>query len=150
MSLHIYRDKNDIPKEIRFIKDNNTFFDNNTMLLDNYATRDILKEIDQSTYVSELTYISRATQRGALFKENLSTGAKILLNILNHPDKCFSMEEVGYNVEKYLKNITDGYVYWKTPVIANSEYGDKCDILIENQHFLDWHEFVRYCMTEEE
>ena len=56
------------------------------------------------------------------------------------------MEEAGYNVEKYLQNITEGHVYWKTPVIANAKPGDKCNIWIEGHQFSDWYEFVKFCM----
>lgn len=40
-------------------------------------------------YNSPATFIGRDPSLGALYKQHLSTGTKTLLNVLNHPDKCF-------------------------------------------------------------
>lgn len=59
-------------------------------------------------YNSPATFIGRDPSLGALYKQHLSTGTKTLLNVLNHPDKCFSTIECGYNALTLLMGFTEG------------------------------------------
>lgn len=81
MSLQVYN-KTDPPMSV--IVDNDTELDSGDICTG------VLKVIDKAVYNSPATFIGRDTSLGALYKQHLSTGTKTLLNVLNHPDKCFS------------------------------------------------------------
>lgn len=71
------------------IVDNDTYFDGHTELDPGSMCAGVLKVIDKAVYNSPATFIGRDPSLGALYKQHLSTGTKTLLNVLNHPDKCF-------------------------------------------------------------
>lgn len=54
-------------------------------------------------YNSPATFIGRDPSLGALYKQHLSTGTKTLLNVLNHPDKCFSTIDIVWDGKHFTK-----------------------------------------------
>ena len=83
----------------------------------------------------------RTKELGALNKNMLSTGTKTLLNIIQHPDKCFSVCECGNNALSLLPLITEGSIYWSIPVVAYN--GDSaCDIICNGKEYKDFYEFL--------
>ena len=140
MSLIVYTslDKQNIPKYIIY---NDYFFNTETNLSNTELVNKILAEIDEATFNSELTFIGRTKEMGALNKKHLSSGAKTLINIISHPDKCFNVLECGGNALNLLPLITEGQIYWEYPVAAYDGDG-KCDIIHNGIHYTDFYEFL--------
>ena len=142
MALTIYTDIKDIEKVGKdLILINDLFFDSDTNLNDSELTDKILITIDKASYNSELTFIGRTKELGALNKNMLSTGTKTLLNIIHHPDKCFSVCECGNNVLSLLPLITDGCLYWSIPVVTY-EGDPTCDIVCNGKRYNNFYEFL--------
>lgn len=133
MSLQVYN-KTDPP--ISVIVDNDTYFDGHTELDSGDMCAGILKVIDKAVYNSPATFIGRDPSLGALYKQHLSTGTKTLLNVLNHPDKCFSTIECGYNAISYMLNFKQGNVYIpNTFIFSPGLTSDNIDIVWDGKHF---------------
>lgn len=105
MPLHVYMYAKPPDKVVRI---NDAYFLANTKLEDTEQCRRILRIIDQAEYCSEKTFIGRDKSLGALFTDNLSTGAKTLLNISQHRDLCFDTIECGNNALTLLMGFTEG------------------------------------------
>ena len=144
MSLKIYTDKKDIPKDMMFINYNDLFFAGETLLNDDISN-EIMKSIDKAAYSSPNTFVGRDKSLGSLNKGLLSTGCKTLLNIANNPDKCFDVVECGPNALSMLPLITEGNILWEVPVLHyRGNIG--CDIIINEKHFTDFRKFLSYIM----
>lgn len=142
MSLQVYN-KTDPPMNV--IVDNDTYFDGHTELDSGDTCAGVLKVIDKAVYNSPATFIGRDTSLGALYKQHLSTGTKTLLNILNHPDKCFSTVECGYNAIAYMLNFKQGNVYIpNTFIFSPGLTSDNIDIVWDGKHFTKLSELKRY------
>ncbi len=142
MALVVYTDKKDIENSGKdLVMINDLFFNYDTVLEDSELVRFILSTIDKASYNSSLTFIGRTKELGALNKNMLSTGTKTLLNIIQHPDKCFSVCECGNNALSLLPLITEGSIYWSIPVVAYN--GDSaCDIICNGKEYKDFYEFL--------
>lgn len=142
MALVVYTNKKDVEDSGRdLVMINDLFFDFETVLDDSDLVRLILSTIDKASYNSSLTFIGRTKELGALNKNMLSTGTKTLLNIIQHPNKCFSVCECGNNVLSLLPLITEGSIYWSIPVVAYN--GDSaCDIICNNKEYKNFYEFL--------
>lgn len=105
----------------------------------------ILKVIDKAVYNSPATFIGRDPSLGALYKQHLSTGTKTLLNVLSHPDKCFSTIECGYNAISYMLNFNQGNVYIpNTFIFSPGLTSDNIDIVWDGKHFTKLSELKGY------
>lgn len=78
---------------------------------------------------------------GALNKSMLSTGAKTLLNIVTHQDKCFNVCECGNNALCLLPLIKDGSIYWEVSAVAYTGDGF-CDISYNGKIYTDFYKFL--------
>lgn len=141
LSLIIYSYEHKPPKDTNIINFNDAYFDAETILNNTDIENTILSVIDKAKYSSPTSFYGRTTDKVAIVKDNLSTGAKTLLNVINHPDECFDLCECGRNVLEILPQITNGKVYWELPVIAYS--GDEqCDIIYGNKRYTNFYEFL--------
>lgn len=148
MSLTIYSAKHMPPKGTNIIDINDAFFDAETDLGNTELEREILSKIDKARYCSTSSFYGRTTDKVSIPKDNLSTGAKTLLNIISHPEICFNLCECGRNALEMLPKITDGIVYWEIPVIAYS--GDeKCSIVYCDKIYTDFYEFLEAVERED-
>lgn len=139
MSLVIYTNVDDVESSGKeLIKFNDMFFDIETNLEDTEFTRKVLDAIDKASYNSPFTFTGRTEGLGTLNKNMLSTGAKTLLNIVAHPQKCFDVCECGDNVLSLLPLIPDGSIYWETPVVVCNDI--KCDILCNGKRYTDFYD----------
>ena len=142
MALYIYTNKEDIDKSGKdLITINDLFFDSETTLKDCKIVKTILLTIDRAKYNSDLTFIGRTKELGALNKSMLSTGTKTLLNVLQHPDKCFDVCECGNNVLSLLPLITEGSIYWSIPTVAYTGKPE-CDIVCNGKEYKDFYKFL--------
>lgn len=142
MALYIYTNKEDIDKSGKdLITINDLFFDSETTLKDCKIVKTILLTIDRAKYNSDLTFIGRTKELGALNKSMLSTGTKTLLNVLQHPDKCFDVCECGNNVLSLLPLITEGSIYWSISTVAYTGKPE-CDIVCNGKEYKDFYKFL--------
>ena len=136
MSLQVYN-KTDPPMSV--IVDNDTYFDGHTELDSGDMCAGVLKVIDKAVYNSPATFIGRDTSLGALYKQHLSTGTKTLLNVLSHPDKCFSTIECGYNsISSRAMYIPNTFIF--SPGLTS----DNIDIVWDGKHFTKLSELKGY------
>lgn len=145
--LKIYRTCDEVPKGIRIVRDNDTYFNYHTVLQNNAFTREILYTIDKAQYVSEFTVLGRTKALGSLNKQVLSTGTKTILNILNNPNDCFDVSGCGDNALKFLPRVTDGNVIWDMPCLAYCGAPD-CNIEYKGKAYRNFYEFL--CAVEKE
>lgn len=97
--------------------------------------------VDNDTYFDGHTELDS----GDMYKQHLSTGTKTLLNVLNHPDKCFSTIECGYNAISYMLNFKQGNVYIpNTFIFSPGLTSDNIDIVWDGKHFTKLSELKRY------
>jgi hypothetical protein len=142
VSLIIYSDIESVKADKKdLILVNDSFFDTNTVLQDNTLVREVLSKVDKAEYNTDLTFRSRTKEMGALNKNNLSTGTKTILNILEHKDKCFSVSECGNNVLCFIPQIKEGCIYWDIPAVAYTGCPD-CDIQYKGKNYTDFYEFL--------
>lgn len=148
MSLVVYTHKEDIPSSIKYESNNDLFFDQ-TPLTDDDICKRILSVIDKAKYLDENKFTLEEEGYGEINKENLSTGCKTLLNILNNPDKCFNVIECGQNALKLLSEFTEGNILWETPILFLLDDLD-CDIISDNKKFTKLNDFLSYYMDRED
>lgn len=141
MSLHIYLDKKDIPTGLSLIRENDVFFNGMTYLQNDEVTCKILHDIDDAVYHSKDTIIGKKRSLGALNKSYLSTGVKTILNIKEHPEKCFSLLESGNNVLKLLHLLTEGHAFLDGRVCISGKRFP-CDKEFDGRLYTDFIEFT--------
>lgn len=141
MSLAVYTSKDKIPSNIQLICNNDVFFVGYTDIPDDNLTKQLLQNIDGVKRVSDTLFESKFVEGMSLSKDMLSTGTKTLLNITQHPDKCFSTIECGENALTCLKSITTGHALVEVCCIS---YVDDpvCDITVNGRPFTDFNEAV--------
>lgn len=147
MSLHLYLNREDIPERTQFCMENDLFFNGNTMLTDSEGCKAALKVIDKATYNSPQTFIGRDSSLGALYREYLSTGCKTILNIIQHPDICFSLIECGRNAKEFVLQLKNGNALW-VPDQLEIEDDVQCDVICNDKHFELVGDLITYIDSE--
>lgn len=71
------------------MENNDAYFAIYSKVPDTPEVRKILFDVDNADYLSESMFHSRYPNLGNTSALHLSTGMKTLLNVLQHPDKCF-------------------------------------------------------------
>lgn len=143
MSLTIFQSKEEVPKEIKYVKYNDLFFEGE-IINDDPVSKAILKEVEQAEYAGRNYFIGRVKEDGNINKSNLSTGTKTLLNIINHPDICFDTLECGDNALFALRRIKEGYAVDKYGVALITDDALDCDIIYHKKHFTNFADYVKY------
>ena len=108
--ITIFKNKQDIPKEMEYVELNDLFFDQNTVLVTDECARKVIKQIDDAEWLSK--YIISSRFNGvALDIDRLSTSCKIILNVMYYPEKVFCMKECGEDALSVLYRLEKGNVY---------------------------------------
>lgn len=99
--ITIYKDKQDIPKNMEYVELNDVFFNQKTVLkLDDKANA-IVERIDESELDGK--YKIKSKFNGVTLDiDCLSTGCKTVLNVLYFPNKVFCLKECGDNALEVL------------------------------------------------
>lgn len=142
MSLTVYTNKKDVPKNLQIIDYNDIYF-SSYPLKNDLITGKILQEVDSAKYGGFNYFIGRDEDLGKLNKDCLSTGCKTLLNVYYNKDKCFNVIECGYNVLELLYLVTSGYILWEYPSIFCAEKDKDCDIIYNGKHYNKFNSFVK-------
>lgn len=130
MALHVYTSEKFIPQEIRLVLWGDSYFDTHTYLSTAPLVTDILWTVDKAKYNNKNSFISRVPEIGALNKNYLSSGTKTLLNIINHPDICFSIETCGGNALDFIPYLHSGNILWRLAVLNYAGDSTECDIIL--------------------
>lgn len=152
MSLHIYLKKEELPENTELIDRNDTFFKGYSILPDDDFTKEVIRNLDLGERVSDTEFAPRNHKYvGNLSKDCLSTGAKTLLNIKQHPDKIFALNCCSGTVSAYFPLIKEGGVLWDVKMMEvgtrKEEKFHSCDIVCKGQHFtssLDFYNFILF------
>lgn len=142
MCVNVYTAVDQIPAGIQLIRNNDVYFDNMTNLNDDSISRMIMKTSDRAKYHSPLTFIGRDPSLGALNKDFLSTGAKTLLNILQHSDKCFDVCECENNALCLLTKIKSGNILWSAPIMAYFDDDPSCSFNFQGKLYTNVFDFL--------
>ncbi len=144
MSLNVYTRREEIPKGMKCIDINDSYFNINTLLSNEKnmeLIRDILSDIDKAKFATENSFYGRTNDKIAILKEFLSTGSKTLINIIGHPDVCFNVIECGNNALEFLTRIKNGNVLWEIPVMLPKE-DLECDIMYRGNRYMKIFDFL--------
>ena len=142
--LYVY-DINTIPKDLKIIKSNDSFFNTHTNLIDDDFGKLVLNHVDKATFASVMSFNGRSSCFGPLNKNNLSTGAKTLLNIYQNPDFCFNVVECGTNARELLPFIKNGNIYTKDYLdIYIRTFNRECSISYRNKEFYNTIDFMEF------
>lgn len=107
--ITIFKNKQDIPKNIEYVELNDLFFNQNTVSLIDEQAEKIIETIDETKLISKYKISSRFNNV-ALDIDMLSAGCKTVLNVLYFPDKVFCLKECGNNALEVLYALEKGYV----------------------------------------
>ena len=108
--LNVYIERQLIKSDMEIIDNNDVVF--NYDLYNNMAItptiRAIMKKIDGADYESGMDVRSRFGNITSM--ENLSTGCKTMINIVNHPEAVINCIECGDNVLHKIIQMTEGNI----------------------------------------
>lgn len=144
MSLNVYTRKEDIPKGMILVSDNDSYFSGETLLSGSDFCKLVLRNIDKAEYVSEFCFTGRTKEFGNLNKDLLSTGTKTLLNIESSPDLCFNAIECGYNAISLLPLIKEGNILMPKQLYLYDGRHEDCDISCNNMQYSIFSDFLSY------
>ena len=138
MSVHVtdkLSDKHDV------VMSNGLYFNLRTKLNDTEFTRFILKDVDKAQYLNEYLFLDRSGR--PMPKDYLSTGAKTMINIAEHPNTTFFVGECGVSALASIAQIHDGNVYWPEWVISMITHENfDCDIEYNGVHYNNFEKFL--------
>lgn len=99
LNVYHYRHLDEIPKDMEIVKFNDVFFDKQMKL--DYTNKEISKILNDFEKVKIVSPMKAESIRfpwaGSFTFDELSTGCKTLINILQNPDKCIDAWECGSN-----------------------------------------------------
>lgn len=142
MSLKIFTDKNKIVG--KYIHNVEPYI-MECGIVDNTFNREVIEKVEQGRYKSKSQIYDRFGQ--ILPVDFISTSSKALIVTKEYPTYVFNFEEVGTNVGKVLKNITEGSVYIPPNILRVYEFGyedSNVDIELDGKNFKTLSEFAYY------
>jgi hypothetical protein len=135
--INIYTNLQNLPKGIKYINDNESYFVRNTVE-DSIINREIIKTIDKGEYASQDRFIDRLGT--AVYIGCLSTSSKILINLCHNTSDVFNCDEMGRNAFEFaLYNIKDCNMCFTDGLIYNiPEDIDRNNVRIDNEAVSDF------------
>jgi len=147
MALEIYRNKEELPKDVKYVNVNDVYFDLYTGIQESDFTKRVLQHVDMAKYDTDKTVKTRTEGLGAMYKSVLSTGCKTILNIIEHPDVCFDVLECGVNALDFIPELESGKIVWEYPQeLATDKVS--CNIYYRNKVYNDYYEFLEAIKEE--
>ena len=142
MSLQIYETKN--LESTEYIKDVVSYFNVMCSLTVTEDVNMILSTIDKAKYKDANRVFDRFGT--VIYKENISTGAKILLCVKQFPTLIFNADELGENAQLLLYEFVNGRVCFTIPPEEIFTFSGEDDIDIEynGRRFCSAYEFNAY------
>jgi hypothetical protein len=143
--ITIYKNKNDIPKNMEYIEINDVFFNQNTVIKLDERAKKIIEIIDGAKLISKYKIESKFNGV-TLDVDCLSTGCKSVLNVLYFPDKVFCLKECGDNALEVMYSLENGSVYSDYAVIpfdmdkVKVSADQKVEIIADYEELKEWWE----------
>lgn len=99
-----------MPETMEYVELNDIFFNTNTVLKIDERAKNVVEQIDNAKLVGKYKIESKFNGV-TLDIDCLSTGCKIILNVMYFPDKIFCIKECGDNALEILYGLQQGFVY---------------------------------------
>lgn len=126
--LHLYSDKDCIPDDIMYVRDNVKFFAETTVDKLDERVDALLRLTDGAKYFNKYYFIDKFGCSVPWI--GLSTGGKTILNIFYNEDCCFDTLECGKNALTDLKNLSVGRAC--PDYICNLDDKDEIDVIVDD------------------
>lgn len=143
--ITIYKNKKDIPDNMKYVELNDVFFNQNTVSKLDDRAKVIVEKIDNSRLIGKYKIESKFNGV-TLDIDCLSTGCKTVLNVMFFPDKVFCIRECGDNALEVLYKLEDGAVYSDYAVIpfemdkVRVFEGERARIISDYEELKEWWE----------
>lgn len=143
--ITIYKNKKDIPDNMKYVELNDVFFNQNTVSKLDDRAKVIVEKIDNSRLIGKYKIESKFNGV-TLDVDCLSTGCKTVLNVMFFPDKVFCIKECGDNALEVLYKLEDGAVYSDYAVIpfemdkVRVFEGERARIISDYEELKEWWE----------
>lgn len=137
--ITIFKNKNDIPREMEYIELNDVYFNQNTALALDEKAGKLIELIDGASLISRFKICSRFNDT-VLDVDKLSTSCKTVLNVLYNPDKVFCLKECGDFALEILYGFEQGNVYSDYAVIPFEMDKVKAQTAAEIREITDYEE----------
>lgn len=143
--ITIYKNKKDIPDNMKYVELNDVFFNQNTVSKLDDRAKVIVEKIDNSRLIGKYKIESKFNGV-TLDIDCLSTGCKTVLNVMFFPDKVFCIKECGDNALEVLYKLEDGAVYSDYAVIpfemdkVRVFEGERARIISDYEELKEWWE----------
>ena len=146
--ITIFKNKNDIPKDLEYIELNDIYFNQNTAhKLDDRAQK-VIGIIDGAKLIGKYKICSGFNDM-VLDVDKLSTGCKTVLNVLYNPDKVFCLKECGNNALEVLYDLEEGNVYSDYALIPFEMAAVRVQASSGKQEICDYEELKEWWCYEE-
>ena len=146
--ITIFKNTNDIPKDLEYIELNDIYFNQNTAhKLDDRAQK-VIGIIDGAKLIGKYKICSGFNDM-VLDVDKLSTGCKTVLNVLYNPDKVFCLKECGNNALEMLYNLEAGNVYSDYALISFEMAAVSVQTSSEKKEICDYEELKEWWSYEE-
>ena len=113
MSLNIYINESSIPSTLTYVFNNDALFEydwlNKAILKGNKVVLKVMQDIDGAKSVDGLEMTDRFGNKN-ISTVHLSTGAKTIINIINHQNYCISLIECGTNAVRRALQLKEGTI----------------------------------------
>ena len=146
--ITIFKNKQDIPKNIEYVELNDLFFNQNTVSVIDGQAEKIIEIIDDTKLISKYKISSRFNDV-ALDIDKLSAGCKTVLNVLYYPDKVFCLKECGNNALEVLYALEKGYVCSEYALIPFEMNSVIVQTKVEKRIIRDYEELKEWWSNEE-
>lgn len=138
--LHLYSDKECIPKGVKYIRDNVRYFIDVTINKLDSRVDKLLPLTDCAVYLNKDYFTDKYGCSVPWI--DLSTGGMTLLNIFYNDDCCFDTLECGRNALTDLKNFSVGRAY--PDHIWNLDKKDEIDVIVDDNPDYRYTSFERW------
>lgn len=132
--LNVYLSEEYI-RDKQLIKFNDAWFNihNQEYDLSTPENRKVISDVDNANYIRPGFVESNFCGKCVIRTEQLSTGCKTLLNIMNCKDKVFNIIECGDNVIDMIFELTEGSIFIPAFIIIIAYNDDKVNLISSNK-----------------
>lgn len=108
----------------------------------------LIEKIEKGTYLDSISFIDRFGYK--LYLDNLSTGCKAALCVVNRLDKIIDLAECGHNARDIIISLLmEGNVLMEdSSVTFSSIYGQNVDVRVDNYRFSNIDRLNKYVFDE--
>ena len=146
--ITIFKNKNDIPRDMEYVELNDIYFNQNTASKLDDRAEQIIEIIDEAKWISKYKICSKFNDV-ILDIDKLSSGCKTVLNVVYNLDKVFCLKECGNNALEVLYGLESGNVYSDYALIPFEVEAVNVQTSSEKKEIKDYEELKEWWMNEE-